>query len=177
MQSCNVAIAEATTKKKQPTQQKTQVNSFSSVDKSKQTMRFQGSMKVRTAPRNNFLDILSFNIGTRYRKYTQIQLISPFNSHSDQYSLKMRLRMTIWEFWQQAGQGRDAITATTSTVSVNKTYIFILILITIIITHDRLGFCSTWPLLAFSLLPTFFILLVQLDFDFHWFCWKKKLIV
>lgn len=121
-------------------------------------------------------DFLSSSTKTRSHKQTLTQFEpAPPSSQddTDQKQCLMFLSMKRWKFWVQTGQGIDEITTTISKISVNKTYIFIFILITVIVTHNRLGFYSALPLLAFAFVLAFFILLVQLDFDFHWFCCKK----
>ena len=55
----------------------------------------------------------------------------------------------------------------------SHTYIFILLFITVKIAHHRLGFSSIWPFLAFSFVPAFLILFIELDFHLNRFRYNK----
>lgn len=54
------------------------------------------------------------------------------------------------------------------------TYVVILLFVTVEIAHDRFGFSSIWPFLAFSFVPTLLIFFIKLDFHLNRFCYSKN---
>ena len=63
-----------------------------------------------------------------------------------------------------------------ATVRGSCTYVVILLFVTVEITHDRFGFSSIWPFLAFSFVPTLLLFFIKLDFHLNRFCYSENTI-
>lgn len=56
----------------------------------------------------------------------------------------------------------------------SSTHVLILLFVAVEVAHHRFGFPSIWPFLAFSLVPTFLLFFIELDFHLNRLCYSEN---